>query len=260
MPHIYYKYAAFMYYIVYKTTNLINGKEYIGIHQTDNVEDGYLGSGLAMKRAIKKHGRENFKREVLDFCSSYDELLSKEKLLVNETWVNNKNNYNLKTGGQSVGMLSEKSKDKISNTLKHKYRTGELLRRKTAPYIITDEQKNKISDTLKERYKHTEHNRKNKEPWNKGCVDVQIPWNTGLATGPISEEQKQRISKTLKDRYQEQEHHRKGKPSWNKGKTGFPPSWNKDVKLAQTECPHCYKMVDAGNGKRWHFDMCKLKP
>ena len=50
------------YFILYKTTNLINGKSYIGIHKTNNLNDGYLGSGFAITEAIEKYGKDNFKR------------------------------------------------------------------------------------------------------------------------------------------------------------------------------------------------------
>ena len=55
----------YKYHIIYKTTNLINGKIYVGMHSTDNLNDGYLGSGWILKQAIKKYGKENFKGEVL---------------------------------------------------------------------------------------------------------------------------------------------------------------------------------------------------
>jgi len=67
------------HFILYKTTNLINNKTYIGIHQTNDLNDGYLGSGIAFKKALKKYGKENFFREIIETCSSFDELLEKEK-------------------------------------------------------------------------------------------------------------------------------------------------------------------------------------
>lgn len=54
-----------MFHIIYKTTNLLDGKFYIGAHSTEILEDGYLGSGKYLKRAVLKYGRENFAREIL---------------------------------------------------------------------------------------------------------------------------------------------------------------------------------------------------
>ena len=248
-----------MIYFLYKTTNLINNKNYIGIHQTNNLNDGYLGSGLAFKRALKKYGKNNFKREVIKFCSSYEELLDLEKVYVNEVWVKEDSNYNLKTGGQCNGFLSEESKQKISLSLKAKYKSGEITPRMTAPYVATEEQKKQISETLKKRYMENEHNRKGKEPWNKGKKNVQVAWNKGLIFGPLSDDEKKRKSETLKKYYTENEHNRKGKEPWNKGKKNVQVAWNKGIEQPKTECPHCKKMVDKGNGKRWHFENCKLK-
>jgi len=56
------------YYIVYKTTNKVNGKFYVGSHQTTKLDDGYLGSGKVLKLAIKKYGRQNFEREIICRC------------------------------------------------------------------------------------------------------------------------------------------------------------------------------------------------
>ncbi|MEX0596844.1 MAG: GIY-YIG nuclease family protein, partial [Candidatus Paceibacterota bacterium] len=72
------------YYTVYKTTNLINDKIYIGIHETKNLNDNYLGSGKLLKRAIEKYGSQNFKREYLFIFDNKEEQLAKEKELVTE--------------------------------------------------------------------------------------------------------------------------------------------------------------------------------
>src|ERR1035437_434542 len=143
------------YYIIYETINNINGKKYRGMHKTDNLDDGYIGSGVSLGFAVDKHGKENFTREILEFCESYDELIEKEKIYVDESWVKNRSNYNQKTGGQSAGILSDESKRKISETLKDGYRSGRI---KITPHINiqTEEKNKKTSDTLKERYRNIE--------------------------------------------------------------------------------------------------------
>jgi hypothetical protein len=248
------------YFFIYKTTNLINNKEYIGIHKTNNLDDGYLGSGLALNRAIKKYGKENFKREILEFCEDYEKLLIKESEYVDIAWVNNDMNYNIKSGRQQYGILSDESKKKISDTLKKKYANGEIKPVIRSEYIVTEEQKEKISKTLKKRYKEQEHHSNGKEPWNKGKKGVQVPWNKGKTLLPITEEQKEKISNSLKKRYEEFDHHSKGKEPWNKGKKGVQVPWNKGKLAEKIECINCGRLVDKLNAKRWHFDKCKNKP
>ena len=162
-------------YILYETTNLVNGKKYRGIHKTNNLEDGYLGSGTALKLAVKKYGEENFSRDIIEFCETYDELLIKESVYVDDEWVKDKSNYNLKTGGQS-GILSQESRYKISETLKRKYESGEI-NKVYGPLSI--DHKESISKTLKNKYLYTTHNRLGMDPWNKGTKGLQDAWNKG---------------------------------------------------------------------------------
>lgn len=248
------------YFIVYETTNLINGKKYRGIHSTNNLNDGYLGSGSVFELAVNKYGKDNFKKEVLEYCNSYEELIEKEKIYVDEEWVKNNSNYNLKTGGQSFGSLSSESRKKISETLKRKYASGEIIPSLTNKDKVLDEElKMRISKSLKEKYENEEHPSKGKThsstswvkgniPWNKGLKGVQKSTRKGVKLGPESEETKLKKSISAKERYKYHEHHSKGKPSWNKGK-----------EMPKVECPHCGKMLDKWNGKRWHFDNCKMK-
>jgi len=105
------------YHFIYKTTNLKNGKFYIGMHSTSNLCDGYLGSGDRLRRAIRKHGKENFKIEILEFFESRESLISKEKELVNETLLKNSMCMNIVLGGTG-GILNQEHRIKVLDTLK----------------------------------------------------------------------------------------------------------------------------------------------
>lgn len=89
-----------MHYTIYKTTNLINGKIYIGKHKTTNLDDMYIGSGKILKRAIKKHGIDNFIKEYLFIFDNEEDMNNKEAELVSEEFIKEDTNYNLKLGGE----------------------------------------------------------------------------------------------------------------------------------------------------------------
>lgn len=88
-----------MLYTVYQITNLVNQKVYIGVHKTNNPNDNYMGSGRAIKNAITKYGRENFKKEVLFVFENKEDAFKKEQELVNSEFVSTSNTYNGKLGG-----------------------------------------------------------------------------------------------------------------------------------------------------------------
>ena len=88
------------YHYIYKTTNLKNSKYYVGMHSTDNLEDGYMGSGKRLRRSLNKHGKENFKFEILEFFSDRKSLIEREKELVNEELLKDSLSMNLKKGGE----------------------------------------------------------------------------------------------------------------------------------------------------------------
>lgn len=89
-----------MYYTIYKITNIVNSKIYIGQHKTDDLNDEYMGSGLRLNRAIKKYGLDNFIKEILYVFDNEEDMNSKEKELVNEEFVKLKTTYNICIGGQ----------------------------------------------------------------------------------------------------------------------------------------------------------------
>ena len=88
------------YHFIYRTTNLLNEKFYVGMHSTDNLEDGYVGSGKRLGYSIKKHGIENHKFEILEFMSSREELKKREAEVVNEELLTDPLCMNLKFGGE----------------------------------------------------------------------------------------------------------------------------------------------------------------
>ena len=89
-----------MFYTIYKTTNNINGKYYIGKHKTTNLDDMYIGSGKILKHAIKKHGIDNFIKEYLFIFDNEEDMNNKEAELVSEEFIKEDTNYNLKLGGE----------------------------------------------------------------------------------------------------------------------------------------------------------------
>lgn len=101
------------YYIVYKTTNLLNNKIYIGRHTTDNLNDNYIGSGTEFQKAIKEFGRENFKKEILFIFDNWKEMVDKETELLTEDFVNSDNNYNSTRQGKGLITHSEEVRERL---------------------------------------------------------------------------------------------------------------------------------------------------
>ena len=122
------------YYLVYKTTNTVNGRYYIGVHQCRDLNDGYLGSGLALIQAIEKYGKSSFTREILFSFDSHEEMYAKELEIVNEDFVADPQTYNIRVGGKGGwhylnGLeLSAEEKARISAKMSVS-RTGNTNRR-----------------------------------------------------------------------------------------------------------------------------------
>jgi len=116
-----------LYYIIYETTNLLNNKKYRGLHKCKSLDDCYLGSGKRFISALKKYGKENFKREILEFCHDKNHMIEREKFWVDENWVKRQDTYNMIQGG-SIGSngpkighkISEETRKKISKALRGK--------------------------------------------------------------------------------------------------------------------------------------------
>lgn len=121
-----------MIHYIYKTTNLINGKIYIGVKTNSrHFDDGYFGSGTVLNRAIKKHGIQNFKKEVLWNFATPEECFNKEKEIVTEDFVKKSDTYNVALGGRG-GNLGEEINLKKSKILQGHSTTDECRKKISA--------------------------------------------------------------------------------------------------------------------------------
>lgn len=188
-------------YIIYKTTNLINGKYYIGKHRINgDIDDGYLGSGELILKAIAKHGPENFVRETLE---TFDD--EKECMLAEAKYVNHEdpNSYNLVPGG--YGGPAKRAPWNKGKKMSAEYceanRQGQLKR--TSYHVWTEEEK-KEKLCKPKRKGHAENVRKarlgksiSQEVRDK--ISASLKGRPGNRKGAkLSEETKRKISESRK--------------------------------------------------------------
>ena len=123
---------------LYKTTCLVNGKFYIGVHRELRSSDGYIGCGIcsqgtavALKKkgvksilidSVLKYGYKNFKREIIKEFDNENDAYNYEKEILTEDFIKNKNCLNIKTGGTGGRNINICKKVSIINTI-----TGEVL-------------------------------------------------------------------------------------------------------------------------------------
>lgn len=97
------------YYLLYKIVNIKTNQFYIGIHTTNNLSDGYSGSGKALQRSIELLGKHHFKKIIIGSYSTKEEMILAEAKFVTMEQVNDPNCYNLTIGGHYGGTNATRS-------------------------------------------------------------------------------------------------------------------------------------------------------
>ena len=166
-----------MYGYIYKTTNLINGKIYIGQHKSEEYDSSYYGSGKILKSAINKYGIENFSNTVLCYCESKKELDKLERQLIKQYNSRNPNiGYNISFGGEGgdlVTCLPYSDYEKFCNHISELNKSGVVGMKGKK---LSDEHKRKIGEGnrgkvhSKEWVDKQRDKVKGKTAWNKGLT------------------------------------------------------------------------------------------
>ena len=176
-----------MFHFVYKTTNLVNGRYYIGKTTTKYLNKKYFGSGKILLEAIKKYGEENFKREILAYSDTPEANAEKERELIGDLWSTDPLCYNLKAGGlggRPKGLaLSEETRSKISGALKGKTKSASHVAN-IKKRVFSEETKRRMSEAAKNRPPRTEEHKRKLGLVNKGRH--------------LSEEHKRKVSEGVK--------------------------------------------------------------
>lgn len=220
-----------MHYLLYKTTNVLNGKYYIGCHQTVNIDDGYLGSGVLLHRAIRKYGVLNFRREILQEFKTSKEMFEAEAAIVTLNSISSEHSYNLAPGGNggsivvnSVGAMNGKhhsaeTRRKLSEIGKGRRHSAEVIAKIKANNL----------------------RRVSKDP-DKFRARMKV---IGALGGKAAAKRRREMPETISDKMKES---RRKFGKSNLGRTRI-----------KVKCPYC-EIAGAKNVMvRFHFEKCKNK-
>lgn len=265
------------FYYIYKIINIINGKIYVGQRKSKVIPENdikYFGSGVVIKSSIKKYGKDNFEKEIIEICNSIN-INEREIFWICKLNSMLPNGYNLTEGGDGFrGMkfsqehkinLSKAIKKSItperrkmmSEVAKNRVDSMETRAKKSKSFLgrkHSEETKNKLRElnlgkvpTLSTRVLWSKQ-RKGREAWNKGKLSSEeSKLKSSLAhTGiKLSEITRERISKSNMGKIISEE---------TKNKIS-----NSHKNLPLIICPHCN--LESKNKtcmNRWHFNNCKM--
>lgn len=224
-----------MFYYLYEIKNNLNGKIYVGVHKTKNMDDGYMGSGKVIKKAIEKYGIENFTKTILETFDSAELMYEKEKEIVTENFLSREDVYNLRRGGTGgFDFINQ-------NGLNVNY------------YERTEEWKANLSKRMKENNpsKLDEVKAKNGARLKKAISEGKHPFGDRAKQRELCNRQLERGTHAFQgERGRELQKKRLEQGTHNFCK----------LNTELHECEHCHIKTTIGNYKRWHGDKCKQRP
>lgn len=231
---------------LYETRNLKTGKIYVGVHNGDP-NDSYLGSGVLLTRAIKKYGKQEFSRIILEVFDNEEDAYLRERQIVNEQFIARDDTYNVMLGGvggwKHVDLRGDKNPmrraevaKKVAEGVSRSYtperrkQNADRMRLLVTSLEIPPRLGKKLTDQQK--LKISVKNR-GKEPYNKGKT-----------LGPESAEIREKKRAAARRRIE---------AGFDMGSLGRGKTYN----MKQKVCPHCGKIGSGGNMTRFHYDNCK---
>jgi len=209
--------------LIYKTTNLINGKSYVG--QLSRNAPNYLGSGRYILGSIKKYGKENFQRETIARCYTKEQLNSLEKFYIDFFNTKVPNGYNLTDGGDGAScgelniMKRPEVRKKCSDSNKETWKRPEIREKLRKPH--SEEWKKNISEASRGKpatrgftgKHHSEETKKKigERPYIRTpeIKELQSKIMRGKNKNSKSEEHRKKISVALTGKLKSEEHRRK---------------------------------------------------
>jgi hypothetical protein len=209
-----------MFYYLYEIKNNLNGKIYVGVHKTNNMNDGYMGSGKSIRAAINKYGIGNFTKNILEIFTTSEEMFAREAEVVTDEFLLRENVYNLCRGGH--GGWEYVHKNNMNNGFlgkTHSAETKKLISVKSSAREHSDNACQKMSDNH----------------WSK--FDPIAQKEHAARAAKITNENRtpsiiSKISQTVTE------------------------NWKT---VPYVKCPNCGKEGRGGSMTRWHFDKCKIK-